>query len=99
MEFLHILGLAHETYYQVSTLNDVGVQVVFSNKGCKMVQGAMVLTKGVHVGTLFQLDACTIQCNSSSIFVVERSIGSTPSQSNLYLLMVMLSGYLKTSLA
>jgi hypothetical protein len=25
-----------------------------------MVQGAMVLTKGVCVGTLFHLDACTI---------------------------------------
>jgi hypothetical protein len=43
-----------------------------------MVQGDMVLTKGVCVGTLFYLDACTIECNSSSIFAMERSIGSTP---------------------
>jgi hypothetical protein len=33
------------------------------------------------VGTLFQIDACTIQCNSSSVFAAKRSIGSTPSQS------------------
>lgn len=30
-----------------------------------MVQGSMVLVKGLHVGTLFPLDACTIECNSS----------------------------------
>jgi len=42
-----------------------------------MVQGAMVLSMGVHVGTLFQLDVFTIQCISCLIFAVERSIGST----------------------
>jgi hypothetical protein len=59
----------------------------------------MVLTKGVHVGTLFHLDACTIECNSSSISVVERSIGSTPSQSKppIYF-MVMLSRVPKQAL-
>ena len=41
----------------------------------------MVLAKGVHVGTLFHLDACTIKCSISSIFAMEGSIGSTPSQS------------------
>jgi len=45
-----------------------------------MVEGAMVLTKGVCVGTLFQLDVCTIECNSSLISAIERSIRSTPSQ-------------------
>ena len=29
-----------------------------------MVKGAIVIAKCVHVGTLFHLDACTIQCNS-----------------------------------
>ena len=48
-------------------LNDVGVQVVFSKDGCKMMRGAMVLAKGTRRGTLFQLDACMSQCNSSSI--------------------------------
>ena len=47
-----------------------------------MAQGDMVLTNGVCVGTWFYLDACTIECNSSLIFSMERSIGYTPSQSN-----------------
>jgi hypothetical protein len=46
-----------------------------------MVRGAMVLAKGIRVGTLLQLDACTIECNSSLISAVERSIGTTPLQS------------------
>jgi hypothetical protein len=41
----------------------------------------MVFTKSVPVGTFFQHDAYIIECNSSLIFLVERSIGSTPSQS------------------
>ena len=36
-------------------LNDVGVQVVFSKDGCKMMRGAMVLAKGTRRGTLFSL--------------------------------------------
>ena len=32
-----------------------------------MMRGAMVLAKGTRRGTLFQLDACMSQCNSSSI--------------------------------
>jgi hypothetical protein len=59
----------------------VGLEVVFSNKGCKMVQRAMILTKGVNVGTLFHLDACTIECNSSSMYATNISIRFTPSQS------------------
>ena len=39
-------------------LNDVGVQVVFSIEGCKMMRGAMVLAKGTTRGTLFQPNAC-----------------------------------------
>ena len=41
-EVLHILSL-EQNLISVSKLNDVGVQVVFSDKGCKMVRGAMVL--------------------------------------------------------
>ena len=45
-----------------------------------MVPGAMVLTRGVHVGTLSKLlDA--IRCNSSSIFVPKRCVESTPLES------------------
>ena len=63
---MDILGLARNLL-SVSMLNDVGVQVVFSKDGCKMMRGAMVLAKGTRRGTLFQLDACMSQCNSSSI--------------------------------
>jgi hypothetical protein len=42
-----------------------------------MVQGAMVLSKGVR----WSKKACTIQCNSSLISTMERSIGFAPSQS------------------
>ena len=63
---MHILGLARNLL-SISMLNDVGVQVVFSKDGCKMMRGAMVLAKGTRRGTLFQLDACMSQCNSSSI--------------------------------
>ena len=37
----------------ISMLNEVGVQVVFSKEGCKMMRGAMVLAKGTTRGTLF----------------------------------------------
>jgi len=37
----------------------------------------MLLTKGVHVGTLLHLDACTIECNISLISALERAIRFT----------------------
>jgi hypothetical protein len=40
-----------------------------------MVRGAMVITRGVRYGTLYKLDACTVECNSTSVkrkFVEER---------------------------
>ena len=54
---MHIPSLAQNLLF-VSMLNDVGVQVVFSKYGCKMMRGAMVLGKGTRRGTLFELDAC-----------------------------------------
>ena len=56
---LHIHGLARNLL-SVSKLGDVGVQIVFSSDGCKMTRGSMVLAKGVRMGTLYKLDACTI---------------------------------------
>jgi hypothetical protein len=38
---LHILSLA-QNLLSISTLNDVGVQVIFFDKGCNTNQGAMV---------------------------------------------------------
>lgn len=62
---MHILGLARNLL-SISMLNDVGVQVVFSKEGCKMMRGSIVLARGTRRGTLFQLDACIPLCNSSS---------------------------------
>ena len=59
-------------------LNDVGVQVFFSKEGCKMMRGAMVLAKGTRRGTLFQLDACISQCNSSFVSKKRVAITSAP---------------------
>ena len=55
-------------------LNDVGVQVVFSKEGCKMMRGSIVLARGTRRGTLFQLDACIPLCNSSSSSPSERAV-------------------------
>ena len=74
---MHILGLAQNLLY-VSMLNDVGVQVVFSKDGCKMMRGAMVLAKDTRRGTLFQLDACISQCNNSSVSKKRAAIISSP---------------------
>lgn len=48
---LHIFSLAWSLLL-VSKFNDASAHVVFSNEGCKVVQGAMVLAKGVHVAIL-----------------------------------------------
>ena len=58
-------------------LNDVGVQVVFPKYGCKMMRGYMVIAKGTSRGTLFQLDACMSQCNSSSVSKKSEAITSS----------------------
>ena len=39
---------------------------------------AMVFSKGTRRGTLFQLDACISQCNSSSISKKREAITSSP---------------------
>ena len=63
---MHIPGLARNLL-SVSMLNDVGVQVVFSKEGCKMIRGDMVLSKGTRRGTLSQLDAYISLCNCSFV--------------------------------
>jgi hypothetical protein len=76
--FLHIPNLVRNLL-SMRTLNDMSVQVVFSNAGCSMVRGDMVPAKFVHLGILFQLDACSILCNSSLIPAFNTSTKSTPS--------------------
>ena len=75
---LHIPGLARNLL-SVSKLGDVGVQIVFPSDGCKMTRGSMVLAKGVRMGTLCRLDACTIRCNSASMKSKKRALDSSSS--------------------
>ncbi|GLJ29753.1 hypothetical protein SUGI_0587340 [Cryptomeria japonica] len=63
---LHIPRLKRNLL-SVSKLIDVGVQVVFSEAGCKMITGAMVVARGVRFGTLYKLEAYTVECNSTSV--------------------------------
>lgn len=63
---LHIPRLAQNLLF-IRKLIDVGVQVVFFDAGCKMVRGVMVIARSVRYDTLYKLDACTIDCNSTSV--------------------------------
>lgn len=65
---LHILGLARNLL-SVSKMSDVGIQVIFNKESYKMVQGAMVLTRGVYIGTLYKLQVSTIS-DIYNIFIV-----------------------------
>jgi hypothetical protein len=62
---LHILGLKINLTY-VSKMSDAGVHTLFQKDSCKMVRGAMVLMRGVQIGTLYKLlgnfdsDGCNI---------------------------------------
>ena len=42
-----------------------------------------MLSNGVRVENMFQLDVCTIQCNSSSIAIEKRSLEVLASKSKL----------------
>ena len=68
---LHIPTLARNLIY-VSKLDNVGVKVVFEKDTYKMVWGALVLMRGVWIGTLYKLQGSTVidGCNS---FVVPES--------------------------
>ena len=52
-----------------SKLDDAGVKTVFEKDTCKMVQGALVLMRGVRIGTLYKLQGSTVVdgCNSSVV--------------------------------
>jgi hypothetical protein len=65
---LHIPKLARSLIF-VSKLGDAGVKNVFEKNTCKMVQGAMVLMRGVRCGTLYKLLGSTYTngCNSSVV--------------------------------
>ena len=49
----------------------MGVHVQFSEVGVKMVRAVMLIARGSRLGTLYQLDACTIEYNSTSDKIVK----------------------------
>jgi hypothetical protein len=65
---LHIPGLA-KNLISIRKMDDVVVKTIFEKEICKMVRGAMVLIKGVQIGTLYKLQGSTIidGCNSSIV--------------------------------
>eukprot|EP00253_Pinus_taeda_P020668 PITA_20668 len=65
---MHILALARNLIF-VSTLDDAGVKTVFEKDTYKMVREALVLMRGVRIGTLYKLQGITFidVCNSSVV--------------------------------
>ena len=65
---LHIPGMAKNLIF-VSKMEDAGVKTIFEKETCRMVQGVMVLLKGVRFGTIYKLQGITISdgCNSSIV--------------------------------
>ena len=65
---LHIPALARNLI-SVSKLDDAGVKTVFEKDTCKMVRGALILMRGVWIGTLYKLHGSTVVdgCNSSMV--------------------------------
>jgi hypothetical protein len=67
---LHIPKLARSLIY-VSKLDDAGVDTIFGKNTCKMVQGAMVLMRGVWCGTLYKLLGITYTNGCNNYVVLE----------------------------
>jgi len=56
---LHIPALARNLI-SVSKLDDAGVKTVFEKDTSKIVQGALVLMRGVRIGKLYKLQGRTV---------------------------------------
>ena len=50
---------------------DASVDIIFSKEGCRLVQGAMVLAKGVWLGTLYKLDVATQVMGNGNVTSME----------------------------
>jgi hypothetical protein len=61
-------------------MDDAGVKPIFEKETCRMVQGEMVLLRGVWFGTLYKLQGRTINdgCNSSIVPVIGVEEERTP---------------------
>jgi hypothetical protein len=75
---LHIPGLA-KNFIFVRKMDDAGVKIVFEKETCRMVRGAMVLLKGVWIGTLYKLQGDG--CNSSIALDIGDEEEKTPTLS------------------
>ena len=67
---LHIPALARNLI-SVSKLDDAGVKTVFEKDTCKMVRGALILMRGVRIGTLYKLQGITFVDGCNSFVVLE----------------------------
>jgi hypothetical protein len=65
---LHILGLARNLM-SANKMSDAGVHTLFQKDTCKMVPGAMVLMRGVWIGTLYKLlgNVDLTRCNNTIV--------------------------------
>eukprot|EP00253_Pinus_taeda_P036072 PITA_36072 len=65
---LHIPTLARNLV-SISKLDDAGVKTVFEKDTCKMVQGALVLMRGVQIVNLYKMQGSIVVdgCNSSMV--------------------------------
>jgi hypothetical protein len=68
---LHIPKLAR-SLISISKMDDARVDTVFGKNTCKMVRGAMVLTRGVRCGTLYKLLGSTYTNGCNSYVVPEQ---------------------------
>jgi hypothetical protein len=72
---LHIPGL-ERNLISVSKMSDVGVHTLFQKDSCKMVRGAMVLMKGVRIGTLYNFLGSVNSIGCNNIIVPEVDLTS-----------------------
>jgi hypothetical protein len=65
----------------ISNMSDESIHIFFENETFKMVQGTMVLIRGVRNGTLYKLSGSTITdgCNSSIVLEGVNEEDRTPS--------------------
>jgi hypothetical protein len=79
---LHITGLAKNLIY-VRKMDDAGVKTMFEKETHWMVQGVMVLLKGVQIGSLYNLLGTIVSdwCKSSIVRVIGVEEEKTPTVS------------------
>ena len=64
----HIPGL-DRNLISISKMDDAGIKPIFEKETCRMVQGEIVLLKGVWIGTMYKFQGTTIinGCNTSIV--------------------------------